>query len=638
MSAIRFPNSLVVFSVIEDDIMEIDNEIKLIIDNKDKINKVYQNNSGFIPTKGMNYSNNKVELTSVNMPKKNKIELFKMFFKRKLFTKFLTIFLAALLISISYVMQSFNNFDENNSLYYDLVYNNEPALVLRKAYDNGVAEIPISRNACKITDGEIEEIDEVYKGNNIYKLYNYTVGVTRTSLDSVVLYSKSQNVDGFMINESYGTLNCNEDFVKQVITGGNDIEVICGDKYDKDYGVVITDYLADCIIAKNYKEYPTYESILGEYKYSYNYCYINAIIKTNYKEKHNEIIEEIKKMILNPESSDNSILTDERYIHFFNDVIKYYGISYNFSSNFEDSVKDYNVRPYLTLGNVSFDNVYSLNSISLKVDIEDKYDLDENEIAMNYATYNKIFNTSYTSKDLSGFTPTTVQFSIYGNSLKQGKLIEKEFTIKKLITSITQISTENYKEFAEYDVICYSLYFDKVNGNEDLLKVAKKLTFVVETNDIDGISYVARCVSVFGNVVSIIEIVLLLCCLFYLAAVGVKTIKSNIYEIGVIKSLGGSNKDIGRIFILQNLVMGIIIVLGSVIGMYLGSIVANEILITSFKLVLSVNIHSFKIIQFYPSVVAMDLVIGLFIIVISSVLPARYLKRVKPIEILKAKE
>ena len=257
---------------------------------------------------------------------------------------------------------------------------------------------------------------------------------------------------------------------------------------------------------------------------------------------------------------------------------------------------------------------------------------------MNYATYNKIFNTSYTSKDLSGFTPTTVQFSIYGNSLKQGKLIEKEFTIKKLITSITQISTENYKEFAEYDVICYSLYFDKVNGNEDLLKVAKKLTFVVETNDIDGISYVARCVSVFGNVVSIIEIVLLLCCLFYLAAVGVKTIKSNIYEIGVIKSLGGSNKDIGRIFILQNLVMGIIIVLGSVIGMYLGSIVANEILITSFKLVLSVNIHSFKIIQFYPSVVAMDLVIGLFIIVISSVLPARYLKRVKPIEILKAKE
>ena len=72
------------------------------------------------------------------------------------------------------------------------------------------------------------------------------------------------------------------------------------------------------------------------------------------------------------------------------------------------------------------------------------------------------------------------------------------------------------------------------------------------------------------------------------------------YEIGVIKSLGGSNKDIGKIFVIQNLIVGIGVVLLSVLGMYIAAKVSNEILIQSFKTVLNTTIKSIKLVQFYP--------------------------------------
>lgn len=617
-------------------------EINQILENKKHITKINQINGGFHKTKIDLIPNKKIELESNRIAKDKKKQLFSIFFKRKLLSKIITAFLAALLISISYVMQSFGNFDENQSLYYDIVYNQENAIILRKAYYYGVSEIPTSTGVNLIKQDEIDKFKEVYKKGNIYKLYNYTISIEGGTIDyGSIPYSSTNTSLGYLIKESYGTLNCDEEFVKKVFYNGDDIEVICGDLYDKDYGMVITDYIADSIMSKHFDKYPTYESILGLYQSPklYNHVYINAIIKTDYKEKYKDLLSKVEEAYKNVESADlSAIKNDDNYANFFDDVRKYYGISYNFSDNFKEAIDTYEDRTYVTLGRCQLGDDYNSASFVLSADKENKLELNDDEISMNYALYNKIYGTEYTSKTLKDFEPHKINYTLYSNILRNEILYEKEFTIKSIISSTTRVNNKIRNELAEFDVISYSLYFDNIKGNEKLLDVAKNLVFVLENNDIQGIAYVARSVSIIGNFMIIIEIVLLISCLLYLSAFGVRTIKSNIYEIGVIKSLGGSNRDISTIFIVQNLIVGIFIILISLLGMYIGANLANTLIVKSFEEILTIKVRSFKIIQFYPSIVTIDLIAAMFIIIIASVLPTRFLRKVRPIDILKAKE
>ena len=86
------------------------------------------------------------------------------------------------------------------------------------------------------------------------------------------------------------------------------------------------------------------------------------------------------------------------------------------------------------------------------------------------------------------------------------------------------------------------------------------------------------------------------------------------------------------------MIVGIGVILLSIVGMYIAANVSNDILIKSFKTVLNATIKSIKLVQFYPTLVAMDLIIALGLIVISSFIPTWFLRKVRPIDILKAKE
>ena len=616
-------------------------EISHILQNKKNIKQINQINGGFVNSNVELQQTKKIEFKTHQITKEKKKELFKLFFSRKIFSKFLAIFLASLIISVSYVMQAFANFDENQSLYYDLVYNEEDAIVLRKGYDSGVNSVPTTTQAVMVDDEDISAFKEVYKGENIYKLYNHTITLTNSSIDYGTVTLMDRNIQGYLLKETYGTLNCKEEFVKNSLYDGGEIEVICGDLYDKPYGSVITDYVADSIIASNPLKYPNYESVLGKYsvKSSYNHSYINAVIKTNYKEKHKDIIELIGKAILNPDLYNLSEITqNSSYQALTKQIRKYYGISYNFDENYEEAITDLEFRPYATLSFSYFGTNYYSSTYTIRPDLENKYNLKDDELIMYYTTYNKIFETEYTSKTINDFVPHKMTYTLYTSPKREKVAYTKEFTIVGLVSGISYVSTNTYKELAKKDIFCYSLYFDQVKGNEKLLDVAEDLIFILESNDTIGIASVARVVSIVSNFMVIVEVILLLCSLLYLSFYGVRTIKSNIYEIGVIKSQGGSDKDISSIFILQNFIVGIGVIVVSLIGMYVGSLLANSLLVTSFEEILLVKVGSFKIVQFYPSMVLIDLIAALVIILVSSILPVNFLKKVKPIDILKAKE
>ena len=81
---------------------------------------------------------------------------------------------------------------------------------------------------------------------------------------------------------------------------------------------------------------------------------------------------------------------------------------------------------------------------------------------------------------------------------------------------------------------------------------------------------------------------------------------------------------------------GIIIV--SFAGMYFGSIWFNYILIESFTKIFNFSLTQFDVIKFYLDYVLVDLILVLVLIVISALFPLIIIRKIKPVNILKAKE
>ena len=136
----------------------------------------------------------------------------------------------------------------------------------------------------------------------------------------------------------------------------------------------------------------------------------------------------------------------------------------------------------------------------------------------------------------------------------------------------------------------------------------------------------------------IISVVLVFAAVIYLVSVGVKNIRNNIFEIGVLRAMGARTRDISIIFILQSVMVGIVIVLFTLLGMHIASFVANEILVASFESMFGSKFHRLKVVAFYPPLAFADLFIVWFIVLISSIIPTIWIRNFRPVDILKAKE
>ena len=133
-------------------------------------------------------------------------------------------------------------------------------------------------------------------------------------------------------------------------------------------------------------------------------------------------------------------------------------------------------------------------------------------------------------------------------------------------------------------------------------------------------------------------VLVLAACAFYLINFGIKSIRSNIYEIGVIKSMGGISGDIGIIFISQSIVIGIGILIVTFIGMQIGASVADSIFMEALRVATGSNFYGIRAIDFYPDVALYDIGIALIVVVASAIISTVSIDRLNLISILKAKE
>jgi ABC-type lipoprotein release transport system permease subunit len=234
----------------------------------------------------------------------------------------------------------------------------------------------------------------------------------------------------------------------------------------------------------------------------------------------------------------------------------------------------------------------------------------------------------------------TIKINRYRDNDKTKELLySKEFTVKSLTTSTTIILSDNsISELKQFDVIPYALYFDNLLTLDSVVSQVSEDTYLPISLDTTNVRTINRAVGVFEDLFILFEYMLMILALVYIINYGIRSITKHKYQIGIIKSLGGSSLNISVIFSIKTIVVGFFISIVSYFGMVYLNGVANDILIESFEAFINREIYNIDIIKVRYNIIAIDLALVIFITAISSLAPILVLRKIKPAYILKAKE
>ena len=237
-------------------------------------------------------------------------------------------------------------------------------------------------------------------------------------------------------------------------------------------------------------------------------------------------------------------------------------------------------------------------------------------------------------------SPEKLTLAQYESAAAKEIVNSQDIYVTELISTggVIYMNENTFKEFLKFDTYTYSLYLDNPAMARDISDVIADCKFSICSGLVGNVHYIERCLSIFDRFFGVTMAFILVACVFFLVNFGIKSIRSNIYEIGVIKAMGGIKKDISKIFISQSLIIGLGILIATYFGMQIGAALANEVFLTSLSVVANSNFYGIKAIDFYPLVALTDIGIALAVVVVSAIISNKSIERLNLISILKAKE
>lgn len=612
------------------------------LDNKN-IKKVVGVSDKYITTP-TNKEERNIKIDKKNLSIKNMFKLCLTFLKSKVFRITASSFMIAVIMVILALSQTIITFDSNEIIKREMSKYNQNSLLLDKQMtDDQKSNSGGNYNVC-IDEGDITAFKDCGYKNDIYEILSYSVPIASSTNGAGMIYNYFQN--GIYINETFGTLIVDEEFLNKKF-GDFEYKV----KLDKFHplGVVITDYIADAILAINEKYIgKSYEDILGPYRYkafTTDRIIINGIIETNYKERYNDLF----MGFLSGETNKVSDLYENADFNKFNSEL-YDSLGYSYSLN-PNLLNDYVSNKDIEIVwhyKLVFDD-YEFVIVNGKLpyfmyDRDNLYALKDNEIVMNIDKYNKIFNTNYTKDTINTFIPHKVnlaQYHFYDYD-NENSLFNEEVYIKAIsdeFTCTAIISDDLLEVFTNNVIMKTGLYFDGIDGIGNVIDLASELNYNPTTYTLEGIHTMTKAVDVFIPIFELVAIVLCAGIVFILISFSTKMIKDKIHDIGILKALGCKNNTIGIVFGLQLLLIALCTIILSTIGYFFFIDLANDVLIESLKVlapshvVLDLDFLTFKM-----NIVYINSLLVIILSLISFVIPMLKIYKIKPVQIIKAKE
>lgn len=493
----------------------------------------------------------------------------------------------------------------------------------------------------RIVDIENDDIQKFYDvgyEGKIYPLINYSLILSgnETPIHQKKPDTKIQLDD---ISATGGVLITDRNFIEQKY-GPIEFE------NPQPYGIYITDFIADVCLMHHSDHVKSYNDLMGYYNKFTAHCYgyINGIIKTGYKERYKNILEKL----LNPQTSQKEIeqlAKTVEYVAFYDEIYQYLNIAYTFNSNFVEDVALSGVRQLAGSGKSFFEfnnKKYKYFEYYFSNDIMDpKVSLNDNEISMNYDTYNELFGTTYTKDNLNLFSPQEVKFLYYFScdENKSNKKLEMTLKIVGLNNNYTLFADNVICDLQQIEMFTFGLYFNSDNQTNLIVNVADQNGFLPNSTIASSISSMTKVVKVFSKFFNLIFTILCICILAILVQFSIKNIRDKIKEIGVIKALGGRSFDLMLIFGFQTFVVGILVMMFFVGLSFVFVSFSNSILTTSLvKLAKNVLILNLSFLSVKWEYLLIDCLLAFGIVVVSFIIPMLMLRSVKPTKVIKADE
>ena len=610
------------------------------------VREININTSGFETTE-ISYEEHKRELVQRRLGKGNIGRLFKKFFFSKYGAAVATILICMMMFSIFAVIQSFISFDANDAL--------------GQSLDNRGSVIAIEKET---TSGFPLTIYEDLSGTfdeKTYPLYSRTVWTSNkygNSWDNINRISVSNNLSDLYVHESYGVLLCDEQYLVDLYGRDGEIVLLAGEVDVDGSGWLITDYFADSLIYHEYAAnrfyYLTYESLIGIFVPAgvNSACRISGIIDTDYEEKYEEIFDTYNELKDSDEEIDASDIEDmissnPLYIDFLDDVQLHLGVAYTLNPDYIDvfSLKESSgVRcngVYLASGDKEVSGA-SLNYMSTKDYKYVNWTLSDGEIGIPYTMYNALYGTSYDEKSankLDTVEPREITIRRYvDNDPKKQTVYEMKCTVT-FVTSGKMIAAENVMlDMNRADWYPSRIYIKDAKNIESITEFVTENEYFFVSREQKNLQRINDLLVTFHDLFVVMQTVLIAMIAFYIAYFGLRSIKQNNYQIGVIKALGGTNRDVAKIFVLKTFIIGAISAVISSVACLAFIKFANTVLIASIERVIDMSVNDLQIIRAVPTLILADVAVMMGVVLLSSLLPTILLKRIKPVEIIKAKE
>lgn len=217
---------------------------------------------------------------------------------------------------------------------------------------------------------------------------------------------------------------------------------------------------------------------------------------------------------------------------------------------------------------------------------------------------------------------------------------EKEFIIKGFSAKerTALMNPADYEELLRYDVIPYAVYIDDYENADEIVNALEHKGYIWPAANNEIIDFLADSVEMFVDLFEMLEVFTLVMIVAFIGYFGISNVKSNQYQIGVIKAMGGKSGDIAKIYLLENAVITILICGLSYLGAILSVDKANELVLSSFETIVGEKFGQLTIIAFSNEIIFTAFAITLVIGLVSTLIPLLILHRIKPIKIIKAKE
>lgn len=546
----------------------------------------------------------------------------------------------SLILLIILMSQAYINFDGNRIIADRMEKEGQQAIVLSKEISLDGVEKNARRYPAVVTDEDMKAFLATGYDGKTYPILSVAVPVTSYKNMSGVKATKFSY--GVAATESLGTICVDEKFFEEKL---GEIDYIAQVRKFDPIGVVITDYLADVILANNpnYKG-KSYASLIGDYMpdaSGVGYIKINAIIRTNYEERYKELIDRI----VEKKETDLAVLyNDVSFQKLSSELYSFLAYSYTYNTNYVEDYLAYEDEDhtYAWSHKLVFDSKTEYIIPNGYVGYDFERELEDGQVVMGYKMYNAIFGTNYNPENLDTFEPHTANMSQYAyyDTENKNAMLSTKIEIAGLYNGDGMFVSENVRQMFDKNHIRQTgIYFDGLSHLSDILDVAEERSFIQDSVTLEGILTLNRCVMLFILIFKLVNILLCAAVVFIFISFSTKMIKDKLHEIGILKALGTDRATINVIFGLQIALIAVFTCLVSSLGYYFLIEPANDLFIVSLReMVPSQLVLDLDVLVFIPDVVMDNILLIWVLSIVSLVVPMSKIGRIRPVQIINTRD